>query len=82
MPSITGLQLKERLEKAMVDWGCKRNDYLCLGKNTQKIDQALKIIYPHWSITDQCELTEDEINCIVNRLKKYCDFRIPRTKKD
>lgn len=78
MPSIGGQALRSKLEKLLWELSCKKNDCLCLGKNVDNINYQMKVAYNYWVITNQCELTDDEINCIVNDLRETCNFKIPR----
>lgn len=77
MAAITGIELKARLEQGLADWLCKKNDRLCLGKSVTSIDSAMKRLYNYWVITDQCALTDAEINCIVKDIRTYCNFTKP-----
>lgn len=74
--SIGGVALKAALEKQMADLICIKHTRLCLGKCVNQINRDLKIAYGYWVMTDQCELTDDEINCIVNELRTVCNFQI------
>jgi hypothetical protein len=74
MAAITGVELKQRLEQGLANWLERKNAYLCLGKNVNSIDKSMKKLYNYWVITDQCVLTDDEINCIVNDIKPICNF--------
>lgn len=77
MSAITGIELKARLEQGLADWLCKKNDRLCLGKSVTSIDSAMKRLYNYWVLTDQCVLTDAEINCIVKDIRTYCNFTKP-----
>jgi hypothetical protein len=78
MGSMGGTALRQMLEDTMVAEICKKNNLLCLGKNVTKVNGVLKQLYNWWVITDQCALTDEQINCIVNDVVATCKYAKPR----
>jgi hypothetical protein len=76
MAAITGIALKSKLESMMAQYIDKKNTYLKIGKGVSKINQRLKALYNYWVITDQCALTDAEINCIVKDVGVICNAKI------
>lgn len=77
MAAITGNALKSKLESMMATYVDKKNTYLNIGKGVASINKKLKALYNYWVITDQCDLTESEINCIVKDVGVICNVVTP-----
>ena len=77
MGSITGTALQQLIEDSMASEICEKNSNLCLGKKTEKISYNLMVLYNYWVLCDMCDLTSEEINCIVNDIDKTCTFTKP-----
>lgn len=76
--SIGGVALKAKLEGLLAELICIKNNCLCLGKSVTAVNVQLMVAYNWWIIINSCELTDDEINCIVNELRQTCNFSIPQ----
>jgi hypothetical protein len=66
--SIGNIALKQRFKDKMVSFLCEKNERLCKGLPVEGINKKLRMAYNYWSLFTSCDLTDDEINCIVNEL--------------
>ena len=76
--SIGGVALKASLESSIVAELIKKCYRLKVGRSVTAIREAMTKLYNYWSIVDVCELTDDEINCIVKDIKATCGFTQPK----
>ena len=77
MGAITGTALQQLIEDTMVSEICKKNTLLCVGKDVTSISYNLTMLYNYWVLCDLCDLTDSEVNCIVNDISATCKFAKP-----
>lgn len=67
--SIGIVSLTQKVEKALADLLCQKNEYLCDGKSVEGINCKMQTAYNWWwLIYNGATLTDGEINCIASNL--------------
>lgn len=79
--ALNSTELFDLIKDTLVKLAIKKNHFLSIGINPEKVNNDLRLAYSYWILVCDCSLTQNEIDCIVDSVR-LCNCTIETNTKE